>query len=509
MLEVRLRNGTLLFRDGLQSFFSRFPEANVTNSTGFLNPKLIYDEHEGRFVMMVLQTGFSPPFPRIWLAVSKNETPDTVSGWNQAFLNSHVLVRGTNTFADVPGLAVDEEAVYVTTSQIPFLLPSATFGVQVWVIKKEVFGGFYSGGALSFFQEDAFLGGGAVAATVPAYVHGSGGVDGPIGTFFASIFNRRNGQVDLQIGALLNPFGINPVITIKSFDLGVLTQPEFVFPDAPQLDSKFKIDAGDSRALDAVWRNNSLWVVFTINPPSGVNQGQATVHWVRCRTSGINITLEAQGDVGGEDIALGTHTYFPSVAVNSQGLAAFGYSASSLTKFAGSYISVGTSEQSFPVKNGLAPYVRVFGGDRIRWGDYSSVAVDPTDDSFWSFNAFADTRGTVDSSGGDGRSGTAWGRWACEVRFRIADVWNTLSRWACEVRFRIADVWNTLSRLLILCSQSSIFRLQLLRLRFSRQQLLQSESLADCLVGVCFALSHFVEFSDVTLVYVAFELPFA
>jgi hypothetical protein len=233
--------------------------------------------------------------------------------------------------------------------------------------------------------------------------------------------------VDLQISTFLSPFGTNPIFLVQRFRLGILTQPDFVFPNATQLDSKFKINTGDVRFLDAIWRDNTLWVVFTINPISGVNQGQATVHWVRCRTAGFNVSEEAQGDVGGEDVAPGTHTYFPSVAVNSKGLVAFGYSASSPTTFAGSYISVGTSEQSFVAKSGLAPYVRVFGGDGNRWGDYSSIAVDPTDDSFWSFNAFADTRGTVDSSGDDGRWGTAWGRWACGVRFFIGFASNTLA----------------------------------------------------------------------------------
>jgi hypothetical protein len=41
MLEVRLKNGTILFRDGLASFFSRFPEATVTNNSSFSSPKVI------------------------------------------------------------------------------------------------------------------------------------------------------------------------------------------------------------------------------------------------------------------------------------------------------------------------------------------------------------------------------------------------------------------------------------------------------------------------------------
>jgi hypothetical protein len=58
------------------------------------------------------------------------------------------------------------------------------------------------------------------------------------------------------------------------------------------------VDTGDPfpQVTNVVWRNYTLW--------SGVNQNQITVHWVRCRNSGGNVT------VGGEGITAGTHTYY-------------------------------------------------------------------------------------------------------------------------------------------------------------------------------------------------------
>jgi hypothetical protein len=164
---------------------------------------------------------------------------------------------------------------------------------------------------------------------------------------------------------------------------------------------------------------------FTYFPMSGVNQGQATAHWIRLGTSGGVVTFEAQSDLGGEDISTETHTFFPSVAVNSRGVVAYGYAASSPTTYAGAYVFVGTSEQSYTVKSGLAPYVRTFGGDRNRWGDYSGISVDPTDDSFWVFNEFADFGGFV-LNGEDGLWGTAWARLACVVRYRPLPVFTEI-----------------------------------------------------------------------------------
>jgi hypothetical protein len=148
MLEVRQKDGSLMFRDGFQSFFSEFPEASDPR-TGFLFPKVIYDEHAGRFVITVTQRGFAPEVSRLWLAVSKDENPNTGSGWwYKSFINTTVTVREGDCYASVTGLEVDEEVVYVAAS---IFLYSDNYLVDAvfWVIKKGLVGGFYDGGVLS------------------------------------------------------------------------------------------------------------------------------------------------------------------------------------------------------------------------------------------------------------------------------------------------------------------------------------------------------------------------
>jgi hypothetical protein len=419
MMEVRRKDGTLLFRKGFQSFFSGFSEA--LESSSFFDPKVIYDEHEGRFVIVVLQQSDSPQVSRIWLAVSTGETPDTGSSWNQFYINSIVSIGGVNAWADYPGLEVDEEAVYITNNMFRFS-DRNNVGVRYWVFSKGKNNGFYAGQAFSLLIVNPYATQGSAATTMPAQVHGSSGVDGSVGTFMPAVLTFTDGSVTLQIYTLLNPISASPTFTIQSINLGVLTQG---LPDAPQLGTSVGINTGDGRTQDAVWRNNKLYVVFTINPRSGVNQGQATAHWVRLGTSGGTVTLEAQGDLGGEGIAAGSFTYYPSVAVNTRGVVAYGYAASSPTTYGGAYVSVGTSEQAYTVKSGLAPYNRVRGG-RNRWGDYTGISVDPTDDSFWVFNEYAETVGSAGSDG-DGRWGTAWGRLLCTVRFLVAGMLHPLS----------------------------------------------------------------------------------
>jgi hypothetical protein len=409
MLEVRRKDGTLVFRNGFQSFFSGFAEAFDTDAAGFFDPKVIYDDHKGRFLIVVLQRRSSPQVSKIWLAVSKSETPDAVDNWHKYFIDAIVPVTGFDTYVDFPGLEVDEEAIYITANNYRYF-DNAFVGVRIWLMEKvsDFGGGFYNGVESSVTRINPYQSLNYWAQTMPTQVHGANGVDGSVGTFFSAILSYPNGSVDLQIYTLFNPIRGTFSSTIQTIHLSVTTQGSRM-PNAPQLGTTDTISTNDGDILDAVWRENMLWVVFTINPTSGANKDQATAYWVRCRTSGGTVTFEAQGELGGEDIAAGTFTYYPSVAANTNGEVAYGYSASSPTTYVGAYASVGMSEQSYHVKSGLAPYVR----DSGRWGFYTSISVDPVDDSFWVFNQYAD----IVDIGGDGRWGTTWGQLVCKVRF--------------------------------------------------------------------------------------------
>jgi hypothetical protein len=413
MVEVRLKNGTLTFRKGLQNFFSGIPEA--LNSNRFFDPKVIYDEHAGRFVLVALSRNVTPEVSRIWLAVSKNETPDSISSWNQAYINSAITINGQNSWADYPGLEVDEEALYVTNNMFKFS-DNRFAGERLWIIPKGVTGGFYSGGAFSYNVTDLYAVNGSATTTMPAQVHGSSGIDGSVGTFLVSVLAYSDGEIQIQIVTIFNPLSATPTYTNQVISLGIIDS-GFDLPEARQLGTNSTIDAGDNRVYDVVWRNNTLWAVFSIDPATGVNRGQATAHWVRFRTVAGNVIFEAQGNLGGEGIANGTHTFYPSVAVNRRGIVAYGYGASSPTTYAGAYASIGTSEDVYTVKNGLAPYFRDFGSGRNRWGDYSGISVDPVDDSIWIFNEYADTVGTL--NGGNGRWATVWARLDCTVSFSL------------------------------------------------------------------------------------------
>jgi hypothetical protein len=207
--------------------------------------------------------------------------------------------------------------------------------------------------------------------------------------------------------------------TQQFINLGNIDALSSGLPDAPQQGSSRLIEVNDRRALDAVWRNDSLWLTTTINPITGPDAGETTAHWIKLDTSVPgSITLEDQGNIGGQDIDPGNevYTFFPSLAVNDAGDAYFGFSASSANIFPGAYCAgrraadpSGTVQASEIVHAGTDFYQRTFGTplDDNRWGDYSGTALDPTDDNlFWIFNEYAMTRSGTPPD--NGRWATAW-----------------------------------------------------------------------------------------------------
>jgi len=437
-IECWTKSGTLLFRDSLKDFF-----AGTSGKLGTLtfDARVLYDTYAGRFVVVALeQTDTTDPAPadasRILIAVSKTSAPATATAtsWYYKSIDSKITIGGIPCWADFPGLAVDEDVVYITANLFNFASYPATYAVRLWILRKGVSGGLYGGGALVSAVYDPYASAGLAVTTTPARVFGPGGAGPGIGTYLAGYdnltFGGLGGNEAVQVVRVGSPTG-TPSFTQEFVVVGDLENVGGVYgfpslPDAPQTGSAVKIEVGDSRVLDAVWRNEALWFTADIKPNpvnDAVNANQTTAHWFRLNTAAVAdsaspaglLTLADQGNLGGEDIAAGTYTFYPSLAVNGLGTTRFGFSASAPSLFVGAYTvgresgdPAGTVGPDLTVHAGLDTYVRTFGAPRNLWGGHSAVCLDPADDRvFWAFNAYAMLRGTPISSE-DGRWKTAW-----------------------------------------------------------------------------------------------------
>lgn len=338
----------------------------------------------------------APEGSRILMAASDDSNPN--GSWTMAALNSLIVISTVNHWSDYPGFAVDEEAVYIAANLFSF--PGAFGGNRLWILDKGLgSGGFYDGGALSSSVMDPIPAGFFAATQQPAHVFGA--APAGVGTWLVLYTGLSAPPNDfLQLIRIGDPLG-TPTLTGQFLNIGDVDS-QNIMPDGPQLGSATAIETGDRRTLDAVWRDNSLWVTTTVNPSAGADSGQATAYWVEVDTTNLAaLTAADGGNVGGEDIAAGTHTFFPSIAVNENGNVAIGFSASASTIYASSYYTnrrpgdtAGTVRGSKTLRAGLDSYIRTFGNGSNRWGDYSGTAVDPSSGCFWFYNEHAMAQGT-------------------------------------------------------------------------------------------------------------------
>jgi hypothetical protein len=235
-----------------------------------------------------------------------------------------------------------------------------------------------------------------------------------MGTFLVNTGFLSGANELVSVIRITNPLAVTPTFSNTFVNVGDVSSGSII-ADAPQSGSATLIDAGTLRTADAVWRGNQLYLVNTVNPGSGVDVGQATARWYRLNANGVAApTIGEQGPISGEDIAAGTRTFFPSITVDNPGNVAIGFAASGPNIFPGAYYTVhgitdtaGSVQASSALAAGQAFYVRTFGlSGGNRWGDYSSMSIDPANDSFWAFNAFADTQGSPTNPGPES------GRWA-------------------------------------------------------------------------------------------------
>jgi hypothetical protein len=385
----------------LQSFFG--------SPTSTFDPKVIYDHHRDRFLLMTLEqagrndANASNDVSRIYLAISDDADPNGT--WHKYSFDSLITVGGANYWADYPGFAEDEQAIYITANYFSFET-GVFFGSRLWIIPKTDSAYNGTGIAASIYDPSTAAGVGSQLFTLqPAHVMGD--INGATtGTYLIStdvdFVGPQEGAAIIRVD---NPT-TTPTFTNTSINAGDISAG--APPDAPQLGGATPINTGGNLAYQAVWWNNHLYATTTINVG-----GQATAHWFDFNANGTAApTLAQQGNILGEDIATGTYTFFPSVAVNSQGTLAFGFAASGPSIYGGSYYTIhaatdaaGTVQNSQVLRAGQDSYVQLDGSGRNRWGDYSGMALDPADDmSFWVYNEHAIAKGDT-----TGKWGTAWG----------------------------------------------------------------------------------------------------
>ena len=368
--------GAALMQKTLTQWFS-----NVVQGMTIFDPKALYDQHAGRWVLLAVAVQNTPQKALYLLSVSNTSNP--LGPWRNYSLNAMVDgTTATNNWADFPALGVDSQALYVTSNQFAF-----GGGFQYAKIRVIPKAGPYSGGPAPFFDFVKMKNqNGSLAFTVqPCHTFGAPQVEYLVNTGFPS------GNF-LTVWHITNPTSATPTLTRQQ----VAISPYMLAPNADQSGGAPPLNTGDVRVLHAVFRGDSIWSAFTTAHNWGGTANRASVQW--CQIRAAVPAIVQQGVYG----AAAFHYFYPASCPDNNGNLTMVFSRSGTAEF-GSILytgrratdPLGTLQPSAMLKAGVAHYAALDSGGRNRWGDYNGVAADPLNPRLiWFYSEFASAPNT-------------------------------------------------------------------------------------------------------------------
>jgi hypothetical protein len=367
-----------------QTDFDDFFSGVCTNT---FDPNAVYDEDLDRFIIAMDGNGSA-------YCVAASQTADPTGAWNL-----YAIPTGPDFF-DFPHAGVGRDALYMGANI--FSNTGGYLRAEIYAMDKMA---MYAGTAAQYVVKNI---GSSYFTPQPVKLHGA-----PQGTWPESgphyiVSGVYNGK-DFHVWAWTDPFGSNSLVRQGSFDMDYATGgvPASNALDQPQQGSMAEIQGNDWRLLDAEYRNGSVWVTHTIacNPGSGsVN----CIRWAKIDPTTVSVLdagiLSSDGD----------YRSFPDLAADACDNMAIGYTKTSSNMYPGVYVAGreaadpgGMLQAETLVKAGELAYT-AFDAPPHRWGDYTSMTIDPDGFTFWYLGEYSRNTGST-----NGR----WGTWINSFTF--------------------------------------------------------------------------------------------
>ncbi|HEY2681760.1 MAG TPA: hypothetical protein VGI59_10600, partial [Candidatus Udaeobacter sp.] len=393
------------------SFFSALGAGNPCgNNRNDGDGIVFYDHMADRWV--VSDFAF-PAFPgtSFWQCIGVSRTSDPVSGgwWLYAI---QVDPAHNNYLGDYPKFGLWPDAYYLSMNEFS---NNTTFnGVRVYALDRNSMVNGGSANAIGFSILPADLGdqyslvpasfrtGDPPSAGQPEWfmdVNSSA----TAGTVETQVFVRRF-HVDFGtpanstfgVGAGHTPDGI---ITVNGFIDGFTATTSNICPNGTATTTQFLDTLGDKIMYPLIYQNlggtESIYGVQTVAPFNNgtTNTGPTAVRWYQFNMTGNTIPSTPAQQQDWNNGADGLFRWMPSINVDWQGNVAIGYSTSSTTlnpeiRYAGRLAGDPLNNMA----QGEATLITAGGhqtSTQGRWGDYSTMFVDPTDScTFWHVNEY-------------------------------------------------------------------------------------------------------------------------
>lgn len=380
-----------------------------TGATGVFDPKTVYDPYNGRFIATAMSNAASTN-SSILIGISATNNP--AGGWSLfRYLACAVACgAGAEWWADYPEIGFN--ANWVAVSANMFTNVGSTFQQSRILILNypSLRTGVPVAGTLVSTSDFTVVPAVTYSSTEPtlyAVTHLSSGgatyrLNTITGTPAAPVYtqNAVRAHTLLSGWAAANGFGVgNPA------------------PQAPESGTGLVqgVDAGDSRIMNAVFRNGAIWYAQAVALPA-VGPTHTAAQWVKLSTAGNDLDAGRVNDATATSTNGGKWYAYPTISVNQNGDALVGFTQFASNQYPSAAYAFravsdasGTLRDVVTFRTGADFYFKTFSGTRNRWGDYSATQVDPVDDrSFWTVQEASSTR--VGNGNGSGRWSVWWAR---------------------------------------------------------------------------------------------------
>ena len=353
------------------------------------DPKVAYDHYVDRWIILALaySRGSNPASSYL---ISVSQSADPTGNWNNFKLDATLNgSQPSNTWADYPGLGFDHEAIYLTSNQYEF---GGRFRyAKIRILNKSQLYNNQTPTWTDFWDmRDA---NGVKSTTIKPAHH----FDSPTACYLVN--TRYSGANYITLWRIDNPIN-NPVLTRQA---SITVSSYSVPPDAEQKGSDQRIDTGDSRTQDTVYRDGFIYTAFT----TAYNWGSGTVSAIRYVKINVSSNTAEWDATYGSD---GVYYYYPAIYVDRAGNMVMVFNRSSNSEYAGVYWTYrhywdNNAQLSRLLKAGEGAYKLVDDSGRNRWGDYNGIALDPTEPhKIWFYGEWA-------------RDNNTWSTWVGSFEF--------------------------------------------------------------------------------------------
>ena len=387
------------------------------------DPIVLYDQFADRWLLSQFTTrGFDPATPTapFYNCVAISQTGDpTGAYYRYAFTTQPDLVDGGYFFPDYPKYGVWKDSYVMTTRDFGF---ATRYGISVYALEKnKMVNGQAKARAVQFFLDSdvvpiSLMGDGLLPPDVdgktkpktdaPAPIVGTMDNGGPYGATFdaLNIFELKvqwnsTPTASLSLAAQLPVASFDSVFPCAPTSRDCLPQPGITNP-AQYLDI---LSYRQRPTYRLAYRNFGTYESYVTNQSVEAAPGVAGVRWYEIRRVGNTYSLYQQGTYAPGD---GVHRWMGSAAQDKKGNIALGYSVVNGTvvfpgirytgRLAGDPLGQMTLGEGVII-NGSGVQTTT----NSRWGDYTSLNIDPTDDcTFWYVNEYYTAAGQASSLAG-------------------------------------------------------------------------------------------------------------